>query len=131
MANSRKKRLQTHHTKDVRSLKKKSVLLSNTSKRLQKVVTSVSTLASHTQEPDGDDDGQAEMMADNGMDVHADANTNVTSCTDFEHPAALHVRTKAKRYQNSVCALCILSPLKLIINNPSLGRPPPHMERTL
>jgi len=107
MVKSRKTRLQTYHAKDIISLEKKSVLLSNTSKRLRKVVTSVPTLtpASHTQKPDEDDgrlDGLAEMMEDDGIDLYADVNTNVTSCADFEHPAALHIRTKAKRYQNSV-----------------------------
>jgi hypothetical protein len=94
-----------YHAKDIISLEKKSVLLSNTSKHLRKVVTSVPTPASHTQKPDEDNgclDGQAETMEDNGIDLYADVNTNVTSCADFEHPAALHVRTKAKRYQNSV-----------------------------
>ena len=82
--------------------------MSNTSKRLRKVVTSVPTPASHTQTPD-EDDGRAGMAVDDDMDLHhADANTNVTSCADFEHPAALHVRTKAKRYQNSVRDILVL-----------------------
>ena len=105
MAKSQKTRLQTYHAKDIISLEKKSMLLSHTSKCLQKVVTSVPTPASHTQKPDEDDgclNGQAEMIEDDGIDLYADVNTNVTSCADFEHPAALHVRTKAKRYQNSV-----------------------------
>lgn len=99
MPKLRKTRLQTYHAKDIRPLEQKSVLLSNTSKRLRKVVTSVPTPASHPQKPD-EDDGRAEMLVDDGMDLHADAIINV-SCADFEHPAALHVRTKAKRYQNS------------------------------
>lgn len=79
------------------------MLLSNTSKRLRKVVTSVPNLVAHPQKPDGDDGRLGlEMMADEGMDLHADDDTNVTGFTDFEHPAALYVRTKAKRYQNSV-----------------------------
>lgn len=128
MTKSRKTRLQTYHTRDIESLEQKSVLLSNTSKRLRRVVTSVPTPVSHTQNPDGDD-GRAEMMVDEGMDLGADDNVNVTSFTDFEHPAALHVRTKAKRYQNSVMwSIRILLLLELMVN-PFLGRTPSHMER--
>jgi hypothetical protein len=96
---NRKTRLQTYHAKDVGSVERKSVLLSNTSKRLRKVVTSVPVPASsHTEKLDGD----AEMIVDEDMDFHADVNTDSTSLTDLEHPAALRIRTKAKRYQNSV-----------------------------
>jgi hypothetical protein len=100
MAKSRKARVQTSHAKDLKSLEQKSILLSNTSKRLRRVVTSVPTPESHSQKHDNDD--PSEMMVDDGVDLCHDANPNVTSCTDFEHPAALRVRTKAKRYQNSV-----------------------------
>jgi hypothetical protein len=95
---TRKPRLQTYRAKDIQSLEHKSVLLSNTSKRLRKVVTSIPIPASHP-ENSGGDDGLAGMMVDDSMDLHADANVGAT---DFEHPAALCVRTKAKRYKNSV-----------------------------
>ena len=85
---NRKTRLQTYHAKDVGSVKCKSVLLSNTSKRLQKVVTSVPVPASsHTKKLDGD----AEMIVDEDMDFHAKVNTDLTSLTDLEHPAALRI----------------------------------------
>jgi hypothetical protein len=99
---TRKTRLQTYHPKDLGMLERKGMLLSNTSKRLRKVVTSVPILASsHTQKCDGND-GPTEMMVDESMDFYANTNTNVTSCTDFEHPASLWIQTRAKRYQNSV-----------------------------
>lgn len=77
------------------------MLLSNTSKRLRKVVTSVSIPASQTVETDGDD-GPEEMTVDESMVFHAEDNTSATDCADFEHPAALRIQTRAKRYQNSV-----------------------------
>jgi hypothetical protein len=102
---TRKTRVQTYHAKDLGSLKRKAVLLSNTSKRLRKVVTSVpipaSFESSNPQKCD-DDNGLTETMVDESMDFYVDDNTNATSCTDFEHPAALQIRTRAKRYQNSV-----------------------------
>lgn len=76
------------------------MLLSNTSKRLRKVVTSLPIPASHTEKPEGDD-GPAETMDEN-MDLLIDTDANTTSCADLEHPAGLHIRTRAKRYQNSV-----------------------------
>lgn len=100
---TQRKRLQTYHAKDVGSLQHRSQLLSNTGKRLRKVVTSVSIPASHTQKPHGDDsDGPAEVIVDETMDHHADIDTSTISGADFEHPAALRIRTRAKRYQNSV-----------------------------
>lgn len=130
-----RKRLQTYHAKDIASQEHNSVLLSNTSKRLRKVVTSVPVLTSHhSHTPKSDGDDGAGIIVDEGMDFHEimdfhpDTNTDVTSCADFEHPAALRIRTRAKRYQNSVCGLYILLLLESTIS-PSLGHPPPHMER--
>ena len=40
-------------------------------------------------------------MVDNSMDLHTNAIIDV-SHADFDHPAALHVQTKAKHYPNSV-----------------------------
>jgi hypothetical protein len=102
---SRKKRLQTYHTKDLGQLEHKGVLLSHTSKRLRRVVTNVPVPASSHPKCDNDD-GLTEMMVDESMDLHDDA---IADSTDFEHPAALRIRTKAKRYQNSVSSsICIL-----------------------
>jgi hypothetical protein len=107
--------LQTSHAKDLGSLERTGVLLSNTSKRLRRVVTSVPVPASHAQKSD-EDNGPPEMILDESMDFHADANTNATSCADFEHPAALRIRTRAKRYQNSVSrSMRILLLLELMI----------------
>jgi hypothetical protein len=118
-----KTRLQTYRAKDLGSLERKGVLLSNTSSRLRKVVTSVPILASHSQKSDGDN-GQPEFpMVDESMDLPADINTNATSCADFEHPVALRIRTRAKQYQNSVSwSIHILLLLDLKINTP---RTPP------
>ena len=83
------------------------MLLSNTSKRLRRVVTSVPIPAASSHQKCGNDDGltemtldeSTEMILDESMDYHADT---VASSTDFEHPAAIRIWTRAKRYQNSV-----------------------------
>ena len=110
---TQKKRLQMYCAKDIdlKSLECKSVLLSNTSKHLQKVVTSLLILiipTSHT-EKTGDNgyDGPAETM-DEIMDLHIDADTN-PGCADFKHPASLCIQTRAKHYQNLVCGPYILN----------------------
>ena len=90
-----KTRLQTYHAKDIDTPERKGVLLSNTTRCVQKIVTSVPLPASHTETSDGYD-GPAEMTVNEGMDFHAKLNTSVTSCTDFKLPAALCIRTKAK-----------------------------------
>ena len=96
---TRKTRLQTYRAKDLGSLEHRGVLLSNTSKRLRRVVTNVPIPRPASPQKLDSDDGPTELMVDESVDFYADANTDAT---DFEHPAALRIRTKAKRYQNSV-----------------------------
>jgi hypothetical protein len=80
--------------------------------------------ASHTKKLDGDD-CSAKIMVDENMDIYANVYTNSTTFADFEHPAALCIQIKAKRYLNLILwFICILLLLKLIIN-PSIGHPPP------
>jgi hypothetical protein len=105
---TRKRRLQTYHAEDIGSLEHKSVLLSNTSKHLRRVVTNIPIPASDTEKINGDD-GPGEMTVDESMDLHADANAGATSYADLEHPAGLRIQTRAKHYQNSVSwPICFL-----------------------
>ena len=98
---TQKARLQTYHAKDIGSLEHKGVLLSNTSKHVQKVITNILLLAFQPEKSDGYN-SLAEMMVDKSMDIHANVNTGMTSYADFEHPAALCIQTRVKHYQNSV-----------------------------
>jgi|SRR6267142_1368046 len=93
-----KSRLLTHHAQPAQ---RKFITLSNTSKRVRKVFTasaSTSSLVQNQLEEESLDGGQSIIVDD--LDG---------TPADVDCPANISVRTKAKRYQNSVrpCHHCI------------------------
>lgn len=93
-----KSRLQLHHTINV-SAPRKFAMLSKTSTRIRKVLTSTSAPSPNIT---GTEDNPDELPTVPTFDFEPELNPTI-----IDYPAGLHVKPKAKRYQNSVCFLSV------------------------
>jgi hypothetical protein len=91
----KKSRLLTHHAQPAQ---RKFITLSNTSKRVRKVFTASASNSSLVRNQ------LEEELLDGGQSIIA--NDLDGTPADIDCPANISVRTKAKRYQNSV-RLCV------------------------
>jgi|SRR5947208_13778677 hypothetical protein len=89
-----KSRLLTHRAQPPQQSQRKFVTSSNTSKRVRKVITASSSSLVEQQSHPGKD------LLDSGQPMIVD-DLDGAPC-DIDYPANISVRTKAKRYQNSV-----------------------------
>jgi len=90
----KKTRLQTHHAST--EPQRQFAILSNTRNRVRRVLTTATTSSSHLAGAN-DDHSTLDMQIDTDLSYSATRSEN-------ELPAGIHVKQRAKRYQNSVCA---------------------------
>jgi len=99
-----KSRLLIHHAKDAQPPGHKFTTLSNTAKRLRKVFTSA-PLSSTPPNPDAPPTG-SDGLASSEIPIDHSTELGTSSDADTQQPAGgVRVRTKAKRYLNSVSVL--------------------------